>query len=95
VVASVQTLSQCQRLAPDFDTIVIDEAHHAPADTYRRILGLCQARFANDPLVVVTATPERSDRKSLRRVFERIVYQKSLLEMRHAGYLADLRAIQV
>ncbi|HZC00889.1 MAG TPA: DEAD/DEAH box helicase family protein, partial [Gammaproteobacteria bacterium] len=32
VVASVQTLSRCQRLArlvPDFDTIVIDEAHHA------------------------------------------------------------------
>jgi superfamily II DNA or RNA helicase len=38
VVASVQTLSRRTRLArlvPDFQTIVIDEAHHAPAPTYR------------------------------------------------------------
>ena len=43
VVASVQTLSRRARLArlvPDFQTIVIDEAHHAPAPTYRRILDL-------------------------------------------------------
>src|SRR5438067_5118122 len=36
VVASVQTLSRRPRLArlvPDFQTIVIDEAHHAPAPT--------------------------------------------------------------
>jgi superfamily II DNA or RNA helicase len=99
VVASVQTLSRRQRLArlvPDFGTIVIDEAHHAPADTYRRILGHCRAWHPEGPLVVgVTATPERGDRKSLRQVFERVVYQKSLLEMMQAGYLADLRAIQV
>jgi superfamily II DNA or RNA helicase len=37
VVASVQTLSRrsrLSRLVPDFQTIVIDEAHHAPAPTY-------------------------------------------------------------
>jgi superfamily II DNA or RNA helicase len=41
VVASVQTLSRrtrLTRLVPDFQTIVIDEAHHAPAPTYRRRL---------------------------------------------------------
>src|SRR5215471_598070 len=41
VVTSVQTLSRRPRLArlvPDFRTIVIDEAHHAPAPSYRRIL---------------------------------------------------------
>ena len=46
VVASVQTLSRRTRLArlvPDFQTIVIDEAHHAPAPTYRRILEYCCA----------------------------------------------------
>ena len=99
VVASVQTLSRRQRLArlvPDFDTIVIDEAHHAPANTYRRILSHCHAWHPEGPLVVgVTATPERDDRKSLRQVFECIVYHKSLLEMMLAGYLSDLRAIQV
>jgi superfamily II DNA or RNA helicase len=46
VVASVQTLSRRTRLArlvPDFQTVVIDEAHYAPAPTYRRILEYCRA----------------------------------------------------
>lgn len=41
VVASVQTVQQAQRLGrlwPDFATVVIDEAHHAPADSYNRVL---------------------------------------------------------
>ena len=99
VVASVQTLSRrtrLTRLVPDFQTIVIDEAHHAPAPTYRRILDYCRAWRPDGPLVVgVTATPERGDRHSLRQVFDRIVYQKTLLEMMQAGYLVDLRALQV
>jgi superfamily II DNA or RNA helicase len=99
VVASVQTLSRRTRLArlvPDFQTIVIDEAHHAPAPTCRRILEYCRAWRADGPLVVgVTATPERGDHHSLRQVFDGIVYQKTLLEMMQAGYLVDLRAFQV
>jgi hypothetical protein len=46
-------------------------------------------------VVGVTATPERGDHHSLRPVFDRIVYQKTLLEMMQAGYLVDLRALQV
>jgi len=99
VVASVQTLSRrtrLTRLVPDFQTIVIDEAHHAPAPSYRRILEYCRAWRPDGPLVVgVTATPERGDHQSLRQVFDRIVYQKTLLEMMQAGYLVDLRALQV
>ena len=99
VIASVQTLSRrtrLTRLVPDFQTIVIDEAHHAPAPTYRRILEYCHAWRSDGPLVVgVTATPERGDRQSLRQVFDRIVYQKTLVEMMQAGYLVDLRALQV
>src|SRR6266446_9579141 len=55
VVASVQTLSRRPRLArlvPDFHTIVIDEAHHAPAPSYRRILEYCRAWRPDGPLVV-------------------------------------------
>jgi ATP-dependent helicase IRC3 len=99
VVASVQTLSRRPRLArlvPDFWTIVIDEAHHAPAPSYRRILEYCHAWRPDGPLVVgVTATPARGDRQSLRQVFDDIVYQKTLVEMMQAGYLVDLRAMQV
>jgi ATP-dependent helicase IRC3 len=99
VVASVQTLHRRPRLArlvPDFHTIVIDEAHHAPAPSYRRILEYCRAWHPDGPLVVgVTATPVRGDRQSLGQVFDGIVYQKTLVEMMQAGYLVDLRAMQV
>jgi ATP-dependent helicase IRC3 len=99
VIASVQTLARSQRLArlnPGFTTVVIDEAHHAPAESYQRILAHCGAWDEGGPLVVgVTATPERSDRMGLGEVFEAIAYQKSLLEMMQTGYVCDLRAIQV
>src|SRR4029450_9697558 len=99
VVASVQTLSRrtrLTRLVPHFQTMVIDEAHHAPAPTYRRILDYCRAWQPDGPLVVgVTAPPERGGHRTLRPVFDRIVYQKTLREMMQAGYLVDLRAVQV
>jgi superfamily II DNA or RNA helicase len=92
VVASVQTLARPPRLArlrPDFALVVVDEAHHAAADSYRRVLDYVEA-----PLVVgMTATPERADGVPLDGW--RVVYRRELLEMISAGYLADLRAIQV
>jgi superfamily II DNA or RNA helicase len=99
VVASVQTLAQPRRLEhliPDFSTIIIDEAHHAAAPTYRAILEHVGA-FAPDHLLTVgfTATPERGDQVGLDGVFEAIVYQRELLDMITAGYLCDLRALQV
>src|SRR5262249_6776275 len=84
------------RLQGGLQTLIIDEAHHAPAETYQRILAHCGAYDVHGPLVVgVTATPERHDQLALGEIFEAIVYQKSLLEMMQADYLCDLRAIQV
>ena len=99
VVASVQTLSRPSRLArlnPDFATIVVDEAHHATAPTYQRILQHLGAFTDGGPLCLgVTATAERSDGTPLGDVWEEIVYERDVLEMIGQGYLADLRAVQV
>ena len=43
----------------------------------------------------MTATPQRGDDVGLSEVFQEIVYHRSILEMIQAGYLADLRALQV
>src|SRR5438094_7062867 len=71
VVASVQTLSRRPRLArlvPDFHTIVIDEAHHAPAPSYRRSLEYCRAWHPEGPVVVAARpTPEPVDPQSRRQ----------------------------
>jgi len=95
VVASMQTLareSRLMHLPRRFETVVVDEAHHATADSYRRVLNWVE----ESALVLgVTATPERADKASLGEVWEEIVYSRSLLEMIRSGYLVDLRGLRV
>lgn len=97
VVASVQTLaraSRLERLAGDFRTVVVDEAHHLAADTYQRVLMWLHVGEPEGPLAVgVTATPERADGTTL--AGWTVVYRRELLEMIQRGYLADLRAIRL
>ncbi len=97
VVASVQTLSREARLARlgrDFQTVIIDEAHHVVADSYVRILAHLGVGQPDGPLGVgVTATPQRADGQRLDDW--EIVYRRELLEMIRHGYLANIRAVQV
>lgn len=99
IVASVQTVSRSARLqalGQDFQTVVVDEAHHATAASYRRVLGTIGCFTDTGPLTVgVTATPHRGDRTSLDTVFQEVVYHRSITDMIAAGYLADLRALHV
>ncbi|CAB1065948.1 DNA helicase, phage associated; Type III restriction enzme [Olavius sp. associated proteobacterium Delta 1] len=103
VVASVPTLGRrgskrLQRLDPNrFFLIVVDEAHHATAATYKRVLeyfGVFEADTAK-LLVGFTATPKRGDGQGLDAVFQEIVFSRSLPEMIHAKYLAPVAAYRV
>jgi ATP-dependent helicase IRC3 len=69
-----------------FKSIVIDEAHHAAAPTYRRILDY----FNPSLLLGVTATPQRSDNTRLTDVFDEIVYYKTIQDLIEDGYLCSL-----
>jgi len=96
VLASVQTLarpSRLARLAGPFGTVVVDEAHHATARTYRSIIDHLMSR--DTLLLGVTATPDRGDGAGLDAIFQEIVYKRALPEMIGLGYLSDLRAIQI
>lgn len=63
VVGSVQTMQREKRLSqfpPNwFDTIVVDEAHHAISDGYQKVLN----HFGDSNVLGVTATPDRGDMK--------------------------------
>lgn len=99
VVASIQTLSRPARLARltmDFSIVVVDECHHAPAATYRRVLEAVGAFDPAGPLVLgLTATAERGDGVALGSVFEEVVYSKSMLALIRDGFLTDLRGIRI
>ena len=94
VVASIQTLARKSRLSSlgSFSTIIVDEAHHCAANSYRKVLkALGSFSKKTPPLTLgVTATPERGDGVGLNSVFQQIVYHRSLLEMISEQYLSDL-----
>ncbi|WP_217914016.1 DUF3427 domain-containing protein [Miltoncostaea marina] len=69
VFASVQSLSRLDlaNLAPDhFDMVIVDEFHHAAADTYRRLLEHLRPQV----LLGLTATPERTDGQDVTEWFD-------------------------
>jgi len=89
VVATVQSLSSkgSGLFSPDdFDTLVIDEAHHAVAPTYQQAIR--PFRFRRQ--VGFTATTNRTDEQPLGGVFDRIVFERDLLWGIRRGYLADI-----
>jgi len=103
VVASVPTLGRkgsrrLARLDPEeFYLIVVDEAHHATADTYRRVLEHFGV-FKPDSLRLVvgfTATPKRGDGQGLDAVFQEITFSRNLPEMIAAGFLSPVAGYRV
>ena len=92
VVGSVQTLQRTARLErfPQdyFGTIIIDEAHHAITDGYRRILDY----FSGAKVRGVTATPDRGDMRNLGEVFDSLAFEYKLTDAIKEGYLCKIMA---
>jgi len=88
VSASVQTLTRrLDRFAPDsFDIIVTDEAHHAAAQSYRRIYNYFRPRIH----VGFTATPGRGDKVRLDDIFSDIIFSRDLRWGIENNYLSDI-----
>lgn len=92
VVGSVQTLQRTARLErfphDYFGTIIIDEAHHAITDGYRRILDY----FDHAKVLGVTATPDRGDMRNLGEVFDSLAFEYKLTDAIKEGYLCRIMA---
>lgn len=91
IVGSVQTLCRDSRLAlfnkNYFDTIIIDEAHHALSISYQAILNY----FDTADILGVTATPDRSDMQNLGKVFDSLAYEYTLRDAISSGYLVKIQ----
>lgn len=97
IFGSIQTISRPGRLEKfsGFDLVVVDEAHHAAASSYRRTLEALGCFNGGPPVLGLTATVERGDKLGLDCAFQEIVYQMQLLQAIRAGWLADLRTKRV
>ena len=104
MVASIQSLYRDRlETLPPVGLIITDEAHHAIAPSYRRVyhrFGVFEeSPDSQNPLTPisentihlgVTATPQRSDKQGLGKIFTYIVYERKLMDF-VPEYLCDLR----
>ena len=95
--AMVPTLARIGNLAamPKLDLLVIDEAHHAVADSYRRIIDHVRKTNPDARIFGVTATPNRGDKKGLREVFDNVADQVRLGELIASGHLVPPRTFVI
>lgn len=84
-VASVQSLTRRLNHCPQFDLIVVDEAHHSTANSYRTILN----RFPQAKILGVTATPIRLDGKGFRGIFDELICGVTVSELIESGSLSE------
>ncbi|KAK8861366.1 hypothetical protein IAR55_002185 [Kwoniella newhampshirensis] len=113
-IATWQTLINPDRLAKfdpaTFKLIIVDEAHHAAALSYLRLL-----HYFNDevqlpktsspvishdhgnkvPIIGFSATFSRPDQLALSAVFEKIVFHREILHMLEEGWLAPAKSTTV
>lgn len=91
VFASIQSLAQIdlEDIKPDaYDVVVVDEFHHAAAATYERLLNHLRPKI----LLGLTATPERTDGKSILRWFDgRIAVELRLWDALERGLLCPFQ----
>jgi superfamily II DNA or RNA helicase len=73
----------------DFGVVIIDEAHHATAASYRR----CIEWYRRNPelrVLGVTATPDRADEEALGQVYESVAYDYEVLDAIDHGWLVPI-----
>ena len=93
VIASIMSLThRLNKFKPDdFDIIIIDEAHHAAAQSYKKIIDYFKPRL----LLGFTATPNRGDKVRLDDVFQKIIFQRDLKWAIQNKYLTDINCLRV
>ena len=91
--ASIQTLgTRMDKLRPiDFDGIIFDEAHHAAADSYRRVWQYFSEGNPSIRALLITATPNRADKKSLRAIANYCAFEMQIRDGIDEGWLVPIR----
>lgn len=104
IVASVPTLGRkgsdrIRRFNPDdFSAIIQDECHIGASDSFKRVyshFGLLEPNPKGPLFLGITATPNRTDGKGLKDLFDMIVFDMGIVDGIGKGWLCDLRGFRV
>ena len=93
IFAMVQSISKdLEKFSPtDFDYLIVDECHHAAANTYQKIFTYFHPKF----ILGLTATPERSDGEDMLELFQNVAHKMNLKTAVERGILVPIRCIRV
>ncbi|MFJ7753721.1 DEAD/DEAH box helicase family protein [Peribacillus muralis] len=92
IFASIYTLSMQRHLQvfdpEEFDLIIVDEFHHAAAESYQRVLDYFKPKF----LLGITATPDRNDNKDVYAICGgNVAFRIDFLEAIKRNWLAPFK----
>lgn len=92
IFSTIQTMSREKNIRAFtqdyFDYVIIDEAHHTAAASYKIVTDYFQPKF----LLGLTATPDRLDQKDILKFFgQNLVFEMGQEEAIRQGYLSKLR----
>ena len=93
IFATVQSISKdLEKFSPtDFDYLIVDECHHAAANTYQKIFTYFHPKF----ILGLTATPERSDGEDMLELFQNVAHKMDLKTAVERGVLVPIRCIRI
>lgn len=93
IFATIQSISKdLEKFSPtDFDYLIVDECHHAAANTYQKIFTYFHPKF----ILGLTATPERSDGEDMLELFQNVAHKMDLKTAVERGVLVPIRCIRV
>jgi ATP-dependent helicase IRC3 len=107
IIASVATIGRMASprlhafLPEKFSSIIIDEAHHASALSYRTVLRyfgvLKEENDTNKNILLLglTATPNRNDNKGIDHIFDEVVFNYPIVDGVKNGWLSSIAAVKV
>lgn len=97
VVSSIQTQQgRMTRFDPkEFGLIITDEAHHAPAPSYRKVFDYYLDANPEMKHLGVTATPDRADEEALGQIYEVVAANYEIIDAILDGWLVRVLTNQV
>jgi ATP-dependent helicase IRC3 len=80
----------------EFNCLIIDEAHHSQANSYRRMIDtLVATQFCPLHILGVTATPDRADGKALDELLWKRTFEVDIETLILQGHLCDIEGFAV
>ena len=106
IVGSVPTLArmECSRVADynmdRFKAVIVDECHHSVSTSYKKLFKAfrCSKDQPDERgpfLLGFTATMARTDRVPLRKVFDKIVFEKKIASLIEENHLCDFDWLRI